>query len=94
MMDSLLDWIGNGFLAAAVVLGLIMFICLIRLIAGPTLADRAVALDTINTLVVATMVLLSAAFREIIYVDVAIVYAFLSWITTLYFANYLEGGVE
>jgi len=33
-----------------------------------------------------------AAFNEIIYIDVAIVYALLSFITTLFIAKYLEGG--
>jgi len=51
-----------------------------------------VALDTINTLVVAGMILVGAAFEEVIYIDVAIVYALLSYIGTLYVAKYLEGG--
>ena len=69
-----------------------MFLSLIRLILGPTVPDRIVALDTMNTLVVAGMVLVGAAFEEVIYVDVAIVYALLSYIGTLYVAKYLEGG--
>ncbi|GAB4113111.1 MAG: hypothetical protein Kow00103_04330 [Candidatus Caldatribacteriota bacterium] len=69
-----------------------MFIALIRLILGPTTPDRVVALDTINTLVVAGMILVGAAYEEIIYIDVAIVYALLSYIGTLYVAKYLEGG--
>jgi len=38
------------------------------------------------------MVLCGAAFRESIYIDVAIVYALLSFITTVLIARYLEGG--
>jgi multicomponent Na+:H+ antiporter subunit F len=38
------------------------------------------------------MILVGAAFEEVIYVDVAIVYALLSYIGTLYIAKYLEGG--
>ncbi len=69
-----------------------MSLSLIRLILGPTSPDRIVALDTINTLVVAGMILVGAAYEEIIYIDVAIVYALLSYIGTLYVAKYLEGG--
>jgi len=69
-----------------------MLLSLFRLILGPTIPDRIVALDTINTLVVAGMILVGAAFEEVIYVDVAIVYALLSYIGTLYVAKYLEGG--
>lgn len=75
--------------AAAFLLGF-MLVSMVRLGIGPTVADRAVALDTINTLVVATMVLLGAAFDQVVLVDVAIVYALLSFVGTLYIAAYLE----
>jgi multicomponent Na+:H+ antiporter subunit F len=67
-------------------------LCLIRLILGPTIPDRIVALDTMNTLIVAGMILVGAAYEEVICVDVAIIYALLSYIGTLYVAKYLEGG--
>lgn len=67
--------------------------CMLRLGIGPTAADRAVALDTVNTLVVATMVLLGAAFNQVVLLDVALVYALLSYVGTLYIARYLEGGL-
>ena len=38
------------------------------------------------------MVILGIAFNEVIYVDVAIVYALLSFVTTLFIAKYLEKG--
>ena len=69
-----------------------VFLSLVRLILGPTIPDRIVALDTMNTLVVAGMILVGAAYEEVIYIDVAIVYALLSYIGTLYVAKYLEGG--
>jgi multicomponent Na+:H+ antiporter subunit F len=83
-----------GFLVAAAVLVGYVFVSMGRLMAGPTTPDRAVALDTINTLVVATMVLLGTAFGQVVLVDVAIVYALLSFIATLYIARYLEGGLR
>ena len=65
---------------------------MIRVIRGPTAPDRIVGLDTINTIVISGMVIFGAAFNEVIYIDVAIVYALLSFITTLFIAKYLEGG--
>lgn len=65
---------------------------IIRVIRGPTAPDRIVGLDTINTIVIVLMVVFGAAFNEVIYIDVAIVYALLSFITTLFIAKYLEGG--
>ncbi len=81
-----------GFAAAAAALVAFTLVCTIRLTIGPTAADRAVALDTINTLVVATMALVGAAFRLVVLLDVALVYALLSYVGTLYIARYLEGG--
>jgi len=80
----------NIFLIPGVLLMVFMLISLFRLILGPTVPDRVVALDTINTLVIAGMILFGAAFEEVIYIDVAIVYALLSYIATLYIAKYME----
>lgn len=83
-----------SFGVAAAVMVAFMAVSVLRLAIGPTAADRAVALDTVNTLVVTTMVLLGVAFGQVVLVDVAIVYALLSFIATLYIARYLAGGLE
>lgn len=79
-------WLFTVLLMAA-----LMLLAMVRMIKGPTSADRVVALDAINTLVVASMIVLSVVFRQIIFVDVAIVYALLSFVGTLYIAKYLGG---
>jgi multicomponent Na+:H+ antiporter subunit F len=71
-------------------LGSSMLVCLLRAVLGPTVFDRLVAVDATNTLVIALLVTLGAVFREIIYVDVAIVYALLSFVSTLYISKYME----
>jgi multicomponent Na+:H+ antiporter subunit F len=80
------------FLLVAASLGALMLASLVRVARGPTAPDRVVALDTINTLVVAAMVVLGAAFGELLYVDIAVIYAMLSVVSTLYIARHLEGG--
>ena len=77
----------------ALILFIWILLSTVRAVIGPTVPDRVVALDTINTLTVAIMIILSVAYREIIFVDVAIVYALLSFVATLYIAKYLEGGI-
>jgi len=84
--------LADPFLISIIVLLLCMFLSMLRILFGPTAPDRMVALDTINTMVVTAMLVFGAAYKEIIYIDVAIVYALLSFITTLYVAHYLEGG--
>ncbi|HDJ27081.1 MAG: cation:proton antiporter [Thermoplasmata archaeon] len=60
-----------------------VFLAILRLVIGPDTPNRVVAVDTINTYVVALMVLLAAVFDRAIYVDIAIVYALLSYLATL-----------
>jgi len=79
-------------LPVAVFLGVCIIIALVRVFLGRTVPDRIVAIDTINTIVVVLMVILGAAFKEVILIDVAIVYALLSFITTLFMAKYIERG--
>ncbi|HEB37525.1 MAG TPA: cation:proton antiporter [Thermoplasmatales archaeon] len=80
------------FLIAAVFILISIALAFVRLVLGPTIPDRIVGLDTINTLVIVAMILFGAAFKESIYIDVAIVYALLSFVTTMLVAKYLEGG--
>ena len=75
----------------ALVLVTLMLLAMVRLFKGPTAADRVVALDAINTLVVAAMIVLAVVFRQFIFVDVAIIYALLAFVGTLYIAKYLGG---
>jgi multicomponent Na+:H+ antiporter subunit F len=74
------------------VLFLSVVMAIIRVVKGPTAPDRVVGLDTINTIVIVGMVIFGVAAGSVIYIDVAIVYAFLSFISTLFIAKYLEGG--
>jgi len=81
---------------ALVLLGLIgvgVVLCLLRLLMGPTVSDRAVATDTACTVTTALLVLLALLFRRSIYMDVALVYAVLTFIGLVAVARYLEKGI-
>lgn len=77
-------------LGVAAFLGICIMITLVRVFLGPTVPDRIVGLDTLNTIVIVAMVVLGAAFEEVILIDVAIVYALLSFVTTIFIAKYIE----
>ncbi len=81
----------EGLMAAVAALSALALACLGRMAKGPTAPDRVVALDAMGTIAVAALVVLGAAFGETIYVDVAVIYAILSFVSTLYVARYLEG---
>ena len=82
--------IGPELIMLVAALTVLMLVAIVRAILGPTNPDRTVALETMNVLVVSAMVLLGTAFGEIAYIDVAMVYAILSFVTTLYISKYME----
>jgi len=86
LLDIIL--IGVGILAVGII------VSLLRLFLGPTSPDRVVALDTVNTLVVGMMIGLGAYYEEVVFIDIAIVYAILSFVTTLFIARYIASRKE
>jgi multicomponent Na+:H+ antiporter subunit F len=72
-----------------------MVVCLViivvRVFIGPGAPTRLVAFDTANTLVVTGLVVVAMMFNHVIFIDVAIVYALLSFAMTLYVAKYIQG---
>jgi multicomponent Na+:H+ antiporter subunit F len=81
----------DAWILAVLCLAVLMALATVRLVLGPTAPDRAIALDTVNTLTIAAMIIFGVIFREIIFVDVAIVYGLLSFVSTLYIAKYIGG---
>ena len=78
---------------AGLLILLSFLITLIRLIKGPSIADRAVAIDTMTIAGISLIVFLAATLQRIIYVDVAIVYAIISFVGIIVIARYLERGL-
>ena len=74
-----------------IILGLIL--SAIRFIKGPTAGDRTVALDTMTTIGVSGIVLISYLFNRYIYLDVALVYGVLGFIGVIVIARYLENAL-
>ena len=70
-----------------------IILCLLRMLIGPTAPDRAVAVDTIATITTALLVLLGSIFGRHVYLDVALVYAVLTFICSVAIARYLEKGI-
>ena len=75
------------------IIGAAIFLCLLRMLKGPTASDRAVALDTLSTLTVVLLVLLGYIFKRYIYLDVSLVYAVLTFVGSVAIARFLERGI-
>ncbi len=67
-----------------------MALTLWRLAAGPTAADRVIALDLLSLLVVAFLVVLSVYTGETSYLDVAIAYACIAFLGTIALARFIH----
>ncbi len=80
-------------ITVAMILAALLVLSLARLVKGPTAPDRVVAMDAVNTLVVSEMIILGIVYQQIIFIDVAIVYALLSFVGTLYIARQLGGDI-
>lgn len=76
--------IGFGLLGAAALL------CLLRLLRGPGLADRIVALDALLLVVVSGLAVQAAVTGEGTYLDVMVVAALLAFTGTSMVANFIE----
>ena len=75
-----------------VTLGLALLIAFVRLVAGPTLPDRIVAMDLFGALVVGFIVVLAAWSGVHAMLDAAIVIALVSFLGTIAYATYVERG--
>ena len=67
------------------------FLCFIRVLIGPTMVDRMVAIDIFGILVVGICALLEIKTGRTFLIDVAIAWIVLSFIGTITLAKYLTG---
>ena len=75
------------------IIGISIVFCFLRMLKGPTTADRAVALDTVTTVTVAFLVVLGYVFERYVYLDVSLVYAVLMFVGSVAIARFLEKGI-
>ena len=77
---------------ALVTLGVALLIAFIRLVKGPTLPDRIVAMDLFGMLVVGFIVVLAGSSRVRATLDAALVIALIGFLGTVAYATYVERG--
>jgi multicomponent Na+:H+ antiporter subunit F len=76
------------------ILALAIVPAFLRLLKGPSLADRVIALDLIGTLAIGMICCVAVAYGAPGFVDVAIIIALLSFLGTVAFAHYLRRRTE
>jgi multicomponent Na+:H+ antiporter subunit F len=69
-------------------------LAVIRLIRGPSLPDRVVALDLISILAAGITAIYAIASGQAVFLDVATILALVSFLGTVAFARYVEKQVS
>jgi multicomponent Na+:H+ antiporter subunit F len=67
-----------------------IFLCLFRAVKGPSAADRLIAINVIGTKTIVLILIVSFIIHETYFVDVALVYALISFITSIVISKFIE----
>ena len=67
-----------------------MIISMIRIVIGPSLADRLIGLNLVSAQILAIFVLIAVKENRVVYLDVAMVYAIFGFVGMLAITRYLE----
>jgi multicomponent K+:H+ antiporter subunit F len=74
---------------AMYVVGFAMLLALWRLLRGPTVPDRILALDTLNVTAIAELMLLGMHLQTAIYFEAALIIAMLGFVSTVVLSKYV-----
>jgi multicomponent Na+:H+ antiporter subunit F len=80
----------TGLMIVFAMLVIALFFAFARLVRGPSLPDRVVALDLLSLVAVGITTTHAVAADQPVYLDVVIVIALLSFLGTVAFARYVE----
>ncbi len=89
----------NLFLTCSMTLIVLVALCLLRVIGGPTVLDRILGGNVIGTKVTVLLLIIGVLYKNVaMFVDIAIAYALLNFIATLgaakYFLHRKKAGLQ
>jgi multicomponent Na+:H+ antiporter subunit F len=67
-----------------------MLLALVRVVRGPSLADRVIALDVVATAAIGVLITAAIRHDQPVLLDVAMVLALIALVSTVAFASYLQ----
>lgn len=77
-------------LAVAIALILNACLCLYRGIKGPTVQDRMIGINIVNTKTMVVLLILATILGQELYLDISLVYALLNFVVTVTISRYIE----
>lgn len=81
---------GFAVAAALAMCALSLALGFLRLLRGPTLADRVIASDLITTIIVIVLTIAGLALDDGAYLDAAVALALVAFLATVAFARYID----
>lgn len=88
MYEQVLSTILIGILT---VLAIMLFLCLIRAILGPSVADRLMAVNMMGTMVIVIIAILTILLKEGFLADICIIYSMISFLAVIVLAKVYIG---
>jgi multicomponent Na+:H+ antiporter subunit F len=87
------------FLVCSLIFVVLLALCLLRVVGGPTVLDRILGGNVIGTKVTVLLLIIGVLYQNVeMFVDIAIAYALLNFITTLgaakYFLHRKKAGLQ
>ncbi len=79
------------YIAVLVILAVMLFVCLIRAVRGPRVADRIVAVNMMGTMVIVMIAVLSLLLEEGFLVDICLIYAMVSFLAVVVISKVYMG---
>lgn len=83
----------NILIVAGILMMIGILLSLIRFIKGPDITDRVISFDVMTVVSVSLIALIAHFAGRIIYLDVALVYALLSFLSVVVIGRYIERGL-
>lgn len=92
---TMLDKIYHGmYITILIILAIMLFVCLIRAVKGPRIADRIVAVNMMGTMVMVTIAVLSLLLGEGFLIDICLIYAMVSFLAVIVISKVYMGVYE
>lgn len=71
-------------------LSLTIILCMVRVVKGPSSADRLLSINVIATKIIVLISIVSFILKETYFIDVVLVYALISYIASIVIADFIE----
>ena len=81
-------------ISALVIFGMALLVCLVRLIKGPTTADRVVSFDASSAVVMSIVGVMSVIFNSVSYLDSIMLIAIISFVSSVSISRFIGKDVS